>query len=62
MAGSKRKKVGVDDRVPVELTLEQRDLILDHTFADPDLTAPLRMMRLRESALLSAIRSRTSSS
>jgi hypothetical protein len=36
-----RKKVGEAERLPVELTLEQRTLILDHTFADPELTERL---------------------
>lgn len=42
-ADSQRTKVGVDEKVPVELTPEQRDLILKHTLADPDLTAPLEI-------------------
>jgi hypothetical protein len=36
-----RKKVGEAERLPVELTLEQRTLILDQTFADPELTERL---------------------
>ncbi len=44
MAGSKRTKIGVDEKVAVELTLEQRDLILNHTLADPDLTAALGLI------------------
>ena len=38
-----RKKVGEAERLPVELTLEQRTLILDHTFADPELTERLAL-------------------
>ncbi|HEX5758141.1 MAG TPA: hypothetical protein VF121_03010 [Thermoanaerobaculia bacterium] len=43
---AKRTKVGVDERIPIELTLEQRDLILNHTFAGPDLTGPLEVAPL----------------
>ncbi len=42
-AGAKRKKIGVDEKVPVQLTMEQRDLILKDTLADPDLTGPLEI-------------------
>lgn len=39
---TQRIKLGQNDKVPVELTAAQRDLILDNTFAGPDLTDPLR--------------------
>jgi len=32
------KKVGVDEGVPLKLTLQDRNLIIDRTFAGPDLT------------------------
>lgn len=32
------KRVGVDEGVPVKLSTGDRELILDHTFAGPDLT------------------------
>lgn len=35
------KKVGVDEGVPVKLSVRDRTLILDHTLTDPELTARL---------------------
>ena len=32
------KKVGVDEKVPVKLSVADRTLIIDHTLADPELT------------------------
>ncbi len=42
-----RKVVGVDEHVPVRLSLRQRQLILDHTFADPGLTKRLEVLEVR---------------
>lgn len=39
---TQRIKLGPNDKVPVELTAGQRNLILDHTFAGPEITGPLR--------------------
>jgi hypothetical protein len=39
---TQRIKIGENDKVPVELTADQRNLILNHTFAGPELTDPLR--------------------
>jgi len=39
---SQRIKLGQNDKIPVALTLGQRDLILNQTFAGPDLTESLR--------------------
>jgi hypothetical protein len=40
---TQRIKLGPNDKVPVELTADQRDLILNHTFVGPEITEPLRM-------------------
>jgi len=39
---SQRIKLGLNEKVPVELTAAQRDLILNHTFAGFELTDSLR--------------------
>ena len=44
---TERKKVRENEKVPVTLSAADRALVLDHTFADPDLTAPLRRLRRR---------------
>ena len=46
-----RIRVGVDEPVPVAITLEERQLICEHTFADPDLTARLRVSEIRNGEL-----------
>jgi len=35
-----RKQITPDERVPLELSDRERELILKHTFADDDLTGP----------------------
>jgi len=39
-----RKKIAVGERVPLELTERERDLIIKHTFADNGLTDRLRIV------------------
>lgn len=39
-----RKRVRPDERVPLTLSPRERELILEHTFADDELTAPLSAM------------------
>jgi hypothetical protein len=39
-----RKPVRSDEKVPLKLSHRERELILEHTFADDQLTAPLRVM------------------
>jgi len=36
-----RKRVRPDEKVPLKLSARERELILEHTFADDELTAPL---------------------
>ena len=43
-----RIKLGQNDKVPVALTPGQRDLILNQTFASPDLTAFLRSVPVED--------------
>jgi hypothetical protein len=38
-----RKRVRPSEKVPLMLSHRERELILDHTFADDELTAPLRV-------------------
>ena len=38
-----RKPVRPDERIPLKLSSRQRELILKHTFADDELTAPLHV-------------------
>jgi len=38
-----RKRVRPDEKVPLTLNPRERELILEHTFADDELTAPLRI-------------------
>jgi hypothetical protein len=40
-----RKQITPDERVPLELSDHERELILKHTFADDDLTGRLRIVR-----------------
>ena len=35
------KRVGVDDKVPVKLSVADRSLLVDHTLADPELISRL---------------------
>jgi hypothetical protein len=42
---TKGKKVRENEKVPITFSAGDRELVLDHTFADPDLTAPLRRRR-----------------
>jgi len=51
----KRIKVGEDEPVEVPFTTRERALILDHTFADPQLTDPLRTATLRQAKLLARL-------
>lgn len=44
-------RVGVDERVPVAITLEERQLVTEHTLADPELTDRLRMGDFRDGEL-----------
>jgi len=39
-----RKQIAVGEKVPLELTERERDLIMKHTFADSDLTNRLRIV------------------
>jgi len=38
-----RKRVRPGEKVPLTLSIPERELILEHTFADDELTAPLRI-------------------
>jgi len=40
----RRKQLAVGEKVPLELTERERDLIMIHTFADSDLTDRLRIL------------------
>jgi hypothetical protein len=40
----RRKQIEVGERVSLELTERERDLIMKHTFADSDLTDRLRIL------------------
>jgi hypothetical protein len=40
-----RKQITPDEKVPLELSDRERDLILKHTFANDELTGRLRIMR-----------------
>jgi hypothetical protein len=40
-----RKQITPDEKVPLELSDRERDLILKHTFADDELTGRLRIVR-----------------
>ena len=42
--GRIRKPVLPGDKVPLQLSKRERELILEHTFADDELTAPLRIV------------------
>ena len=44
LLGRNRKRVGVDEKVPLELNARERELILKHTFADSNLTDRLRLV------------------
>lgn len=44
----KRIKVGIDERIPVRIHPPDRDLVLEETFADPDLTERMRLAETRE--------------
>jgi len=48
----RRKRVDVDERVPVRLTLDDRNLILDHTMAGSDLTQRLKVAELHGKRLV----------
>lgn len=39
-----RKQIAVGEKVPLELTEHERDLIMNHTFAGNNLTARLRIV------------------
>jgi hypothetical protein len=41
---SERKRIAADEKVPLELSDRERELILKHTFADEDLTGRLRVV------------------
>ncbi|MDH3472586.1 MAG: hypothetical protein OEM59_02745 [Rhodospirillales bacterium] len=41
MEMSKPERIAPGEKVPVVLSAEERRLIVDHTFAGPDLTSPL---------------------
>lgn len=47
----KRIKIGEDDAIEVPFTARQRTLIIDHTFADPELTERLRSANARQAKL-----------
>ncbi len=49
---ARRTKVGVDEKIPIALTVEQRDLILNHTFAGPNLTGPLEVAPLADTKIV----------
>ena len=44
-------RVGVDERIPVVISLEDRQLIVEHTFADPDLVDRLLISEIRDGEL-----------
>ena len=39
-----RKRIAVGEKIPLELTERERDLIMKHTFADNNLTDRLRVV------------------
>jgi hypothetical protein len=41
---NRRKKISEDTRVPVKLTARERQLILEQTFADDEILAPLQVL------------------
>jgi hypothetical protein len=43
---SERKRIAADEKVPLELSERERELILKHTFADDDLTGRLRVVSI----------------
>jgi hypothetical protein len=45
-----RKRVHPGEKVPLKLSARERELILEHTFADDELTAPLRIARASNQA------------
>ena len=49
---SSRRRVGVDEPVPVQLSLNQRELIVENTFAGSDLTDRLRLAEVRGRSVL----------
>jgi hypothetical protein len=48
---TKLKKVAVDEAVPLRLSVADRDLILAHTYADQELTAPLEAAKVERSTI-----------
>ena len=48
----KRKKIQPGEPVPISFSLEERDLILEHTFVGPEITDPLRIAPLKGSKVL----------
>lgn len=42
-----RKRIGLDEKVPVRITERQRDLILEHTFIGDELIRPLRLAEVK---------------
>ena len=40
-----KKKIAREERIPVGLSIEDRDLILDHTLIDPD---PIQLLKTSE--------------
>ena len=44
-------RVGADERVPVAMSLEERQLVTELTLADPELTDRLRMSEIRDGEL-----------
>lgn len=49
---SKRRKVGIDDRIPMRIRPADRDLVIEETFADPDLTERMRLAETRGRVLV----------
>lgn len=47
-----RKNIQPGDRVSVTITPRQRELIVEHTFANPELTEPLRLAETKDRQLL----------
>lgn len=47
-----RKKIEPGEPVAVAITLRQRELIMEHTFAEPDLTEPFRQAKAKSGKLL----------
>jgi hypothetical protein len=43
MTSSSERKIRQEDKVPLRLSLRQRDLILEHALLDPETEAPLRL-------------------